>query len=136
MGVNNMFVSNMISAHGNDVPNQFVITNDNHDAYFQSYKSIIARRIATVASGDKLYHVELDVNKWNYSRTTSRYLALFLGVPNIEIKKKVASGEYPLVDLNSDPFRVDIQSEPQQQAESLAPLIRMAGSAGNLLKTY
>ena len=131
-----MFVSNMISAHGNDVPNQFVIINDNHDAYFQSYVSIIARRIATVASGDKLYHVELDVNKWNYSRTTSRYLALFLGVPNIEIKKKVASGEYPWVDLNSDPFRVDIQSEPQQQAESLAPLIRMAGSAGNLLKTY
>ena len=125
-----MFVSNMISAHGNDVPNQFVITNDNHDAYFQSYVSIVARKI------DATGKVELDVNKWNYSRTTSRYLALFLGVPTIEIKKKVASGEYPLVDLNSDPFRVDIQSEPQQQAESLAPLIRMAGSAGNLLKTY
>ena len=125
-----MFVSNMISAHGNDVPNQFVITNDNHDAYFQSYKSIIARKI------DATGKVELDAKFWNYSRTTSRYLALFLGVPNIEIKKKVASGEYPLVDLNSDPFRVDIQSEPQQQAESLEPLIRMAGNAGNLLKTY
>jgi len=125
-----MFVSNMISAHGNDVPNQFVITNDNHDAYFQSYKSIIARKIEATGK------VELDAKFWNYSVTTSKYLAMFLGVPNIEIKKKVASGEYPLVDLNSDPFRVDIQSEPQQQAESLEPLIRMAGNAGNLLKTY
>ena len=124
-----MFVSNMISAHGNDVPNQFVITNDNHDAYFQSYVSIVARKI------DATGKVELDVNKWNYSKTTSKYLALFLGVPNKEIKKKVASGEYPLVDLNTDPFRVDIQIEPQQ-AEDLAPPIRMAGSAGNLLKTY
>ena len=124
-----MFVSNMISAHGNDVPNQFVITNDNHDAYFQSYKSIIARKI------DATGKVELDAKFWNYSVTTSKYLAMFLGVPNIEIKKKVANGEYPLVDLNSDPFRVDIQSEPQQ-AESLEPLIRMAGNAGNLLKTY
>jgi len=129
MGVNNMFVSNMISAFGNDVPNQFVITNDNHDAYFQSYTSIIARKIEATGK------VELDAKFWNYSKTTSRYLALFLGVPNIEIKKKVASGEYTLVDLNADPFRVDIQSEPQQ-AESLEPLIRMAGNAGNLLKTY
>ena len=124
-----MFVSNMISAHGNDVPNQFVITNDNHDAYFQSYKSIIARKIEATGK------VELDAKFWNYSKTTSKYLALFLGVPNKEIKNKVASGEYPLVDLNADPFRIDIQSEPQQ-AEDLAPLIRMAGNAGNLLKTY
>ena len=114
-----MYVSNMISPHGNDVPNQFVITNDNSDAYFQSYKSIIARRINAT---DK---IELDVKFWNYSVTTSKYLAMFLGVPNKEVKKKVASGEYPLVDLNSDPFRVDIQIEPQQ-AENLAPLINMA----------
>ena len=124
-----MFVSNMISAHGNDVPNQFVITNDNHDAYFQSYKSIIARKIEATGK------VELDAKFWNYSVTTSKYLAMFLGVPNKEIKKKVESGEYTLVDLNADPFRVDIQSEPQQ-AESLEPLFNMAGNAGNLLKTY
>ena len=124
-----MYVSNMISPHGNEVPNQFVITNDNSDAYFQSYKSIIARRINAT---DK---IELDVKFWNYSVTTSKYLAMFLGVPNKEVKKKVASGEYSLVDLNADPFRVDIQIEPQQ-AEDLAPLINMAGKAGNLLKTY
>ena len=124
-----MYVSNMISPHGNEVPNQFVITNDNSDAYFQSYKSIIARRINAT---DK---IELDVKFWNYSVTTSKYLAMFLGVPNKEVKKKVASGEYPLVDLNSDPFRVDIQIEPQQ-AENLEPLFKMAGASGNLLKTY
>ena len=124
-----MYVSNMISPHGNDVPNQFVITNDNSDAYFQSYKSIIARRINAT---DK---IELDVKFWNYSVTTSKYLAMFLGVPNKEVKKKVASGGYPLVDLNSDPFRVDIQIEPQQ-AENLEPLFKMAGASGNLLKTY
>jgi len=119
----------MISPHGNEVPNQFVITNDNSDAYFQSYKSIIARRINAT---DK---IELDAKFWNYSVTTSKYLAMFLGVPNKEVKKKVASGEYPLVDLNSDPFRVDIQIEPQQ-AENLEPLFKMAGASGNLLKTY
>jgi len=124
-----MYVSNMISPHGNEVPNQFVITNDNSDAYFQSYKSIIARRINAT---DK---IELDVKFWNYSVTTSKYLAMFLGVPNKEVKKKVASGEYPLVDLNADPFRVDIQIEPQQ-AENLEPLFKMAGASGNLLKTY
>jgi len=124
-----MYVSNMISPHGNEVPNQFVITNDNSDAYFQSYKSIIARRINAT---DK---IELDAKFWNYSATTSKYLAMFLGVPNKEVKKKVASGEYPLVDLNSDPFRVDIQIEPQQ-AENLEPLFKMAGASGNLLKTY
>ena len=90
-----MFVSNMISNHGNKIPDQFVITTDNSDAYFQSYTSIIARRI------DATDKVELDVNKWNYSKTTSKYLARFLGVPNKEIKQKVNSGEYPLVDLNS-----------------------------------
>ena len=96
-----MFVSNMISNHGNKVADQFVITNDNSDAYFQSYSSIIARRI------DATDQVELDVNKWDYSRTTSKYLARFLGVPNKEVKRKVKSGEYKLTDLNKDPFRIE-----------------------------
>ena len=93
-----MYISNMISNHGNKVKDQFVITTDNSDAYFQSYTSIIARRI------DATDQVELDVNKWDYSKTTSKYLARFLGVPNKEIKQKVANGEYPLVDLNARPF--------------------------------
>ena len=110
----------MISNHGNAVPNQFVITDNNSNAYFQSYKSIIARRIN---SSDT---IELDVNFWNYSPTTSKYLARFLGVPNKEIKQKVTSGEYALVDLNSTPLK----------DSCLKPLINMAGKAGNLITTY
>ena len=115
-----MYVSNMISNHGNAVPNQFVITDNNSNAYFQSYKSIIARRIN---SSDT---IELDVNFWDYSATTSKYLARFLGVPNKEIKQKVKSGEYALVDLNSTPLKDNC----------LKPLINMAGKAGNLITTY
>jgi len=96
-----MYISNMISNHGNKVKDQFVITNANSDAYFQSYASIIARRINATDQ------VELDVNKWDYSRTTSKYLARFLGVPNKEVKRKVKSGEYKLTDLNKDPFRIE-----------------------------
>ena len=96
-----MYVSNMISNSGNKVANQFVITNDNSDAFFQSYSSIIARRINTCDV------IELDVNKWDYSKTTSKYLARFLGVPNKEIKQKVKSGEYKLTDLNAEPFRIE-----------------------------
>ena len=115
-----MYVSNMISNHGNKVKNQFVITLTNSDAYFQSYNSMIARRIN---SSDT---VELDVNFWDYSATTSKYLARFLGVPNKEIKQKVTSGEYALVDLNSTPLKDNC----------LKPLFNMAGKAGNLITTY
>ena len=94
-----MYVSNMISNHGNKVKDQFVITLTNSDAYFQSYNSMIARRIN---SSDT---VELDVNFWDYSATTSKYLARFLGVPNKEIKQKVTSGEYKLVNLNDNYIR-------------------------------
>jgi len=94
-----MYVSNMISNSGNAVPNQFVITDNNSNAYFQSYKSIIARRIN---SSDT---IELDVNFWDYSATTSKYLARFLGVTNKEIKQKVTSGEYKLVNLNDNYIR-------------------------------
>ena len=96
-----MYISNMISNRGNKVKDQFVITNANSDAYFQSYSSIIARRINATDQ------VELDVNKWDYSRTTSKYLARFLGVPSKEVKRKVKSGEYKLTDLNKDPFRIE-----------------------------
>ena len=115
-----MYVSNMISTHGNKVKEQFVITLPNSDAYFQSYESIIARRTNATDT------IELDVNFWDYSPTTSKYLARFLGVPNKEIKQKVKSGEYALVDLNSTPLK----------DSCLKPLINMAGKAGNLITTY
>tara|TARA_R100001463_G_scaffold3898_2_gene15307 strand:- start:677 stop:940 length:264 start_codon:yes stop_codon:yes gene_type:complete len=87
-----MKVENMTSARGNTVPNQFIIT-DNGDEYFQSYKSIIAKR-----SKGKIY---LDDYYWDYSITTGKYRNEFLGEGIAETRKKIASGEYILTNLNN-----------------------------------
>jgi|TARA_R100000479_G_C6238050_1_gene147728 hypothetical protein len=87
-----MKVENMTSARGNTVPNQFIIT-DNGDEYFQSYKSIIAKR-----SKGKIY---LDNYYWDYSVTTGKYRNEFLGEGIAETRKKIASGEYILTNLNN-----------------------------------
>lgn len=63
-----MLVSNMRSLKGNAVPNQYVI-NDGGDVIFQSYNSTIA-----IISGD---NVILGCD-WDYSRTTMKYLKMFL----------------------------------------------------------
>ena len=86
-----MKVENMTSARGNTVPNQFIIT-DNGDEYFQSYRSIIAKR-----SKGKIY---LDDYYWDYSVTTGKYRDEFLGEGIAETRKKIASGEYVLTNLN------------------------------------
>ena len=82
----------MTSARGNKVPNQFIIT-DNGDEYFQSYRSIIAKR-----SKGKIY---LDDCYWDYSVTTGKYRNEFLGEGIAETRKKIASGEYVLTNLNN-----------------------------------
>ena len=87
-----MKVENMTSTRGNAVPNQFIIT-DNGDEYFQSYKSIIAKR-----SKGKIY---LDDYYWDYSVTTGKYRNEFLGEGIAETRKKIASGEYVLTNLNN-----------------------------------
>jgi len=87
-----MKVENMKSARGNKVPNQFIIT-DNGDEYFQSYRSIIAKR-----SEGKIY---LDNYYWDYSVTTGKYRNEFLGEGIAETRKKIASGEYVLTNLNN-----------------------------------
>ena len=87
-----MKVENMKSARGNKVPNQFIIT-DNGDEYFQSYRSIIAKR-----SEGKIY---LDDYYWDYSKTTGKYRNEFLGEGIAETRKKIASGEYTLTNLNN-----------------------------------
>ena len=87
-----MKVENMTSARGNTVPNQFIIT-DNGDEYFQSYRSIIAKR-----SKGKIY---LDDYYWDYSVTTGKYRNEFLGEGITETRKKIASGEYILTNLNN-----------------------------------
>ena len=73
------------------VKNQFVIR-DGDKIYFQSYDSIIALK-----QNGKIY---LDVNKWDYSRTTGKYRNMFLDETIKETREKIESGEYILTDLN------------------------------------
>ena len=87
-----MKVENMTSTRGNKVPNQFIIT-DKGVEYFQSYRSIIAKK-----SEGKIY---LDDYYWDYSTTTGKYRNEFLGEGIAETRKKIASGEYILTNLNN-----------------------------------
>jgi hypothetical protein len=90
-----MKVKNMTSAKGNKVANQFIITDDNNNEYFQSYRSIIAKR-----DGDS-YQIYLDEYFWDYSVTTGKYRNEFLGEGIAETRAKIKSGEYILTDLNT-----------------------------------
>lgn len=87
-----MRVQNMTSARGNKVANQFII-NDKGEEYFQSYRSIIAKK-----SQGKIY---LDKYYWDYSTTTGKYRNDFLGEGIADTRKKIQSGEYILTDLNN-----------------------------------
>ena len=53
----------------------------------------------TLDAGDsgKTY---LDVNKWDYSKTTGKYRNIFLNETKKDTEKKIKSGEYILTDLN------------------------------------
>ena len=86
-----MKVENMTSSQGNKVANQFLIT-DNGDEYFQSYRSMIAKR-----SQGKIY---LDEYYWDYSVTTGKYRNEFLGEGIADTRKKIEQGIYILTDLN------------------------------------
>lgn len=82
----------MTSPNGNNIPNQFEIRTEK-GIYFQSYQSMIAFK---EYGGD----ITLDSNKWDYSVTTGKYRNIFLGEGIAETRKKIASGEYKLADLN------------------------------------
>ena len=86
-----MKVKNIIGNAGCKVKNQFVLTAGEVE-YFQSYDSIIAKK-----ENGKVY---LDSYYWNYSSTTSKYLAIFLSDTNKELKDKVKNGTYILTNLN------------------------------------
>ena len=88
-----MNVTNMKSARGNTVPNQFIISTSEGD-YFQSYKSIIALRKNDGS-------IVLDDYYWDYSVTTGKYRNKFLMEGIEETRKKIESGEYRLTDLNA-----------------------------------
>jgi len=79
---------------GNAVPNQYEIRIGNK-IYFQSYNSIICK----IQEG-KIY---LDSYYWNYSRTTSKYLKIFLEAfikDPFNIKDKIEEKEFKLTNLN------------------------------------
>lgn len=95
-----MKVRNMTSAQGNEIANQFVIMDGdglgNYTRVFQSYDSVIVR-----ISGEAGFeNVELDADKWDYSKTTGKYRNQFLGETKRETQAKIDSGEYILADLN------------------------------------
>ena len=89
-------VENITSNNGNKIANQFVITDDKQNEYFQSYNSMIVKKDYE-SDQVKIY---LDQKYWNYSNTTGKYRNIFLGETITETKKKIKSGEYILTDLN------------------------------------
>ena len=99
-----MTVENMTSSRGNKIANQFIITDNQldgdfmwHVVVFQSYNSVIAKRLTNGMAGTT---TQLDRNKWDYSVTTGKYRNQFLGETKKETQAKIDSGEYQLVDLN------------------------------------
>ncbi len=86
-------IENMISKHGNPIANQFNIIAD-EGRYFQSYSSIIA----FIPADDR--PTVLDVNKWDYSATTSKYRNDFLREYKKDTQRKIDNGTYILEDLN------------------------------------
>ena len=89
-----MKVTNMTSSKGNKVPNQFIIQDDNGITEFQSYETTIAQK-----NDNKSLPIKLDT-KWQYSKTTSKYLYQFLGMKRNEIEAGIKSGSIIVTDLN------------------------------------
>lgn len=87
-----MKVSNMKSSSGNKVANQFYLTDNDGNDYFQSYNSVIAKR-----SRGQIY---LDEYYWNYSKTTAKYRNQFLNETTKETERKINDGTYTLINLN------------------------------------
>lgn len=93
-------IYNIISEHGNAIPNQFIIETDYPRTYiFQSYCSTIAK---WSPAKDKKLHLS---TRWGYSNTTSKYLYRFIReyTPfHVESKKDV------LRLIDEDKFVVDL----------------------------
>ena len=86
-------VSNMINSNGNAAANQFILTNSKV-VTFMSYKTIIAKR------EHKSGVITIDSNAMEYSRTTSKFLYLFLGMNRKEIERNVKGGIILVEELN------------------------------------
>ena len=97
---NTMNVQNMTSSNGNKVANQFIVTDENTNEYFQSYNSMIVKKDYQA----EFVKILLDKKYWNFSNTTSKYRNKFLNETTKETIAKIKSGEYKLVDLNAEPI--------------------------------
>lgn len=86
-----MKVTNLRSSRGNKVPNQYSIETGN-SIIFQSYDSIIAEVSRGVIYLDPVYY--------NYSKTTSKYLYMFLNMNKKEIQEGLRSGKIQFKNLN------------------------------------
>ena len=89
-----MQVSNLMSNKGNKIANQFNIIDDDGNQYFQSYDSIIAKIV-------KYRTVYLDEKYWNYSKTTSKYRNIWLGLTTRETEQQISDGKIILTNLNN-----------------------------------
>ena len=97
-----MKVENIESNNGNKIANQFVITdndNGNKKEYFQSYNSMIVKKIYAHLGCD-VVETFLDKKYWNYSNTTGKYRNIFLGETIKDTRAKIKNGTYILTDLN------------------------------------
>ena len=78
----------------NPVANQFIIYTPK-GRYFQSYNSLIA-----FIPNNRNHKTQLDVDYWDYSRTTSKYRNEFLNENTQETRKKIENNTYKLTNLN------------------------------------
>lgn len=93
-------VSNMTSpSSGSEVPNQFIIETEKC-LVFQSYRTIIA--VIDKESG----LIYLDEQKYDYSRTTSRYRNQFLSMNTKEVQTKIEQGSIILINLNDNNYGI------------------------------
>ena len=93
-------VRNLTSPQGKEVPNQYEI-NSPIGYIFQSYNTTIAH-IEAPKINNEPSRTFLDRDKWDYSRTTLRYLCQFLNVTGKkEIEAGIKSGAFILADLNN-----------------------------------
>ena len=88
-----MMVSNLMSNKGNRIANQFNIKDNEGNQYFQSYDSIIVK----ITRNGIVY---LDEKYWNFSRTTSKYRNLWLGLTTKEIEQQISDGKIIFTNLN------------------------------------
>ena len=70
-----------------------IIEDDNGNTLCQSYNMIIAKR-------SRAGFITLDERYYDYSKTTGKHLAHFLGAPMTDTRKRIKTGEYVLANLN------------------------------------